>query len=203
MYANSCALHHRQPLGRVLSFHPMNLFFWRRQKEPATPIAEPVPRPSLKPGQFYCCKCGCPTYYGVHKPFCSAECRFNLTGTANYPADRKRRGKRADERYHFYFHAHGVTHGNRQTAISHCVRGEELQLVREAENPYDTNAIRIRRLNGDELGYVPRDNAAKLAPMMDSGQQVRAEVDWLNSPSEEFQHFGLKVRVGVLKGQGV
>jgi hypothetical protein len=202
MYANSCALHHRHPLGRVLSFRPMNLFFWR-QKGPATTVAKPVQRPPLKPEQFCCRKCGCPTYYDLHKPFCSAECKFNSTGTANYPAGKNPRGKRSDERRHFYFHAHGVTHGDRQIAISHCVRGEQLELVREAENPYDRNAIRIRRLNGDDLGYVPRDNAAKLAPKMDAGQQVRAEVDWLNSPNEEFQHFGLKVRVGVLKDQGV
>src|ERR1700745_3639194 len=138
MYANSCALHHRQPLGRVLSFRPMNLFFWR-QKGPATPVAEPVKRPPLKPGQFYCYSCGGPPYCALQKPFCSAECRFNLTGTANYPAERKPRGKRTDERHHFYFHAHGVTHGDRQAAISRCVRGEQLQLVREAENPFDRN----------------------------------------------------------------
>jgi hypothetical protein len=176
----------------------MNLFFWR-QKAPASAVAEPVQPPSLKPGQFYCCKCGCLTYYERHKPFCSAECRFNLTGTANYPAEKMPRGKRTDERRHFYFHVHGVTQGDRQAAISRCVRGEHLQLVLEAENPYDRNAIRIRRSNGEDLGYVPRDNAAELAPKMDSGQQVRTEVDWLNSPNEDFPHFGVKVRVGVLK----
>ena len=126
-------------------------------------------------------------------------CRFNLTGTANYQADKKPRGKRKDEQRHFYFHAHGTTQGDRQAAISHCVRGEQLQLVREPEDSYDRNAIRIRRLNGEDLGYVPRSNAAELALKMDAAQQVRAEVDWLNSPTEEFQQFGLKVRVGVLK----
>lgn len=115
--------------------------------------------------------------------------------------DNKPRGKRSDERRHFYFHAHGITHGDRQAAIRHCVRGEQLQLVREAENPYDRNAIRIRRLNGEDLGYVPKTNAAELAPKVDAGQQVRAEVDWLNSPTEDFQQFGLKVRVGLLRDQ--
>jgi hypothetical protein len=180
----------------------MNLFFWR-PKGSASPVAEPVQRPPLKPGQFYCCKCGCPTYYELHKPFCSAECKFNLTGTANYPVDRKPRGKRGDEQRHFYFHAHGITQGNRQAVISRCVRGEQLQLVREPDNPHDKNAIRIRRLNGDDLGYVPRNNAAELAPKVDAEQQVRAEVDWLNSPAEDFQRFGLKVRVGVLKDQEI
>lgn len=180
----------------------MNLFFWR-QKEYANSVAEPAKRPPLKTGQFYCCKCGCPTNCELHKPFCSAECKFNLTGTANYPADKRQRGKRSDEQRHFYFHAHGTTYGDRQAVIRRCVRGEQLQLVREPENPYDRNAIRICRLNGEDLGYVPRDNTAELALKMDAGQQIRAEVDWLNSPTEEFQRFGLKVRVGVLKDQGV
>jgi hypothetical protein len=176
----------------------MNLFFWR-QKGPARSVAEPVDQPPLKPGQFYCCKCGCPTHYALHKPFCSAECEFNLTGTANYPMGKEPRGGRSEERRHFYFHAHGTTYGDRQAVIRRCVRGEQLQLVREPENPYDRNAIRIRRLNDEDLGYVPRSDAAELAPKMDAGRQVRAEVDWLNSPAEDFQRFGLKVRVGVLK----
>ncbi len=184
-------------LGMVLSFRRMNLFFGK-QKGTASSVAEPAQRPPLKPGQFYCCKCGCPTYYELHKPFCSAECRFNLTGTANYPEDKKSRGKRRDEQHHFYFHVHGTTQGDRQAAISRCVRREQLQFVREPENPYDKNAVRIRRLNGEDLGYVPRNNAAELAPKMDAGQQIRAEVDWLNAPAEDFHSFGLKVRVGLL-----
>lgn len=159
-------------------------------------------RQELKPGQFYCEKCGRPTYFDLHKPFCSAECRFNLTGTANYPLDREPRGKRRDEQSHFYFHAHGILYGNRQAAISRCTRGESLELVREPENPYDKNAIRIRRLNGEDIGYVPRDEAPELASTIDAGQGVRAEVDWLNSPTEACGQFGLKVRVGVLKRQG-
>ncbi len=193
-----CALRHSQQLAEVLCSRTMSILFWRR-KEPASPVAERVQGPPLKPGQFYCRKCGCPTYYELHKPFCSAECKFDLTGTANYPADQKPRGNRSDERCHFYFHAHGITHGDRQAVISRCVRGEHLQLVREPENPHDKNAIRIRRLNGEDLGYVPRNDAVELALKMDAGQQIRAEVDWLNSPTEDFQQFGLKVRVGVLK----
>lgn len=176
----------------------MNFFFWR-SKEPTVLSEKPAERSPLEPGQFYCEKCGRVTYFAVHKPFCSAECKFNLTGTANYPVDRKPRGKRRDEKKHFYFHAHGIMHGNRQDAISRCVRGESLQLIREPQNPCDKNAIRILRASGEDVGYVPRDDAADLAPKMDQGQSVRAEVDWLSSRDGDFRHFGLKVRVGLLK----
>lgn len=54
-------------------------------------------------------------------------------------------------------------------------------------------------MNGEDVGYVPRNDAAELAPQMDAGKQVRAEVDWLNAPSDDIQRFGLKVRVGLLK----
>jgi len=172
-------------------------FKWLKRDLPALP--QVLERPPLKAGQFYCEKCGRPTYYEVHKPFCSAECRFNLTGTANYPVDKKPRGRRKDEQRHFYFHAHGVMHGSRQRAIKQCARGEQLCLIREPENPFDKNAIRIRRLNGGDVGYVPKEHAAELAPRIDAGEQVRAEVDWLNSPSQYIEHFGLKVRVGILK----
>ncbi len=106
-------------------------------------------------------------YFELHKPFCSAECKFNLTGQPNYPVVRlPKRGRRSDERKHFYFHAHGVTYGNRQAAISCCTRGEQIQLVREPQNPYDKYAIRICRLSSQVLGYVPRECAAELAPKM-------------------------------------
>lgn len=181
------------------SLRRMPLPFWRRNK-PKVAFTVAEDRPPLKIGQFYCEKCGRATYFDLHRPFCSAECKFNLTGTANYLGDPKPRGRRRDEQKHFYFHVHGVMHGNRQSVVSCCVRGEDICLIREPTNPFDRYAIRVLRLNGDDLGYVPRDIAAELAPMMDAGQQVRAEVDWLNSPTPEPRHYGLKVRVGLLKG---
>jgi len=107
-----CELGQRQQLGNGAKLPPNgSLLGKQKQKGNASSVTEPTRRPPLKPGQFHFCKCGCPTYYELHKPFCSAECRFNLTGTANYPADKKPRGKRKDEQRHFYFHAHGNTQG--------------------------------------------------------------------------------------------
>lgn len=53
--------------------------------------------------------------------------------------------------------------------------GERLQLVREADNPYDANAVRVE-WRGVKLGYVPqRDNAA-VARQMDRGTALEARV---------------------------
>ncbi|KAI0779816.1 SNF2 family N-terminal domain-containing protein [Fomes fomentarius] len=48
--------------------------------------------------------------------------------------------------------------------------GEEVMLEREPQNQYDRNAIRVKNISGSQVGHVPRNAAAKLAPLIDSGQ---------------------------------
>lgn len=47
------------------------------------------------------------------------------------------------------------------------------RLVREPNNTHDPNAIRVE-LAGLFLGYIPRDIAEKLAPLMDGGRSFLA-----------------------------
>ncbi|CAL1707747.1 unnamed protein product [Somion occarium] len=47
--------------------------------------------------------------------------------------------------------------------------GEEVRLVREPHNKYDRNAIKVENIGGTQVGHVPRNVAAKLAPLMDQG----------------------------------
>lgn len=68
------------------------------------------------------------------------------------------------------FRHHDAAQTWRQLAV-----GERLQLVREADNPYDPNAVRVQ-WRGMMLGYVPqRDNAA-VARQMDRGTALEARV---------------------------
>jgi len=121
-----------------------------------------------------------------------------------------KRGKRPDEQRHFYIHVRGAKYNNRQAAIQSCVCGEQVQLIREPNNPHDSSAILICRLSGQELGYMPHEVSFDLALAIDAGQKVRAEVDWINQPDEEQRRngggkfgakygFGTKIRVGLLK----
>ncbi|KAK6380459.1 hypothetical protein LTS17_005649 [Exophiala oligosperma] len=48
--------------------------------------------------------------------------------------------------------------------------GEYVKVKREPGNPYDSNAIRIDNVLRDQIGHINRQVAAKLAPLMDSGQ---------------------------------
>jgi hypothetical protein len=53
--------------------------------------------------------------------------------------------------------------------------GEPLELLREPDNPYDRNAVRVE-WQGHKLGYVPRRRNAALAWAMDAGQDFSARI---------------------------
>ena len=56
--------------------------------------------------------------------------------------------------------------------------GDALELVREPDNPYDRNAVRVD-WRGRKLGYVPRAENAALAWAMDRGENLHARVSRL------------------------
>jgi SWI/SNF-related matrix-associated actin-dependent regulator of chromatin subfamily A3 len=47
--------------------------------------------------------------------------------------------------------------------------GEHVLIRREPGNQYDSNAIRVDSVQRDQIGHIPRQIAAKLAPFLDSG----------------------------------
>jgi hypothetical protein len=53
--------------------------------------------------------------------------------------------------------------------------GDRLELVREPDNPYDANALRVD-WRGRKLGYVPRRDNAAVARQMDRGTALEARV---------------------------
>jgi len=76
----------------------------------------------------------------------------------------------------------GVTFGNRQAALKKLEQYNtgmiNVSLQREAGNTYDANAIKVNVTVGTgsqyQLGYVPKDLAAVLAPLMDKGIELIA-----------------------------
>ncbi|KAG1816100.1 SNF2 family N-terminal domain-containing protein, partial [Suillus subaureus] len=46
---------------------------------------------------------------------------------------------------------------------------EEVRLVREPQNKFDRNAIEVKNIGGTKVGHVPKQTAAKLAPLLDRG----------------------------------
>ena len=54
--------------------------------------------------------------------------------------------------------------------------GRALTLRRDAGNVHDANAIAVATRDGAQLGFVPRELAAELAPELDAGRQWSAVV---------------------------
>jgi hypothetical protein len=56
---------------------------------------------------------------------------------------------------------------------------DNLTLVRESENSFDANAVRVE-WQGHKLGYVPRAENTALARFMDHGQHMEARITALS-----------------------
>jgi hypothetical protein len=54
--------------------------------------------------------------------------------------------------------------------------GRALHLRRDPSNPHDSNAIAVHAVGGEQVGWVPREVAAELAPELDAGRPWSAAV---------------------------
>jgi hypothetical protein len=54
--------------------------------------------------------------------------------------------------------------------------GRALELRRDAANPHDANAIAVHAPGGEQVGWVPREVAAEIAPALDAGDAWSAVV---------------------------
>jgi hypothetical protein len=75
---------------------------------------------------------------------------------------------------HFHTKIVGVTHQNsdgtdRQNVIRRCGLFENLALDHEEHNPHDSNAVRVCRINGQQLGYLNSGLAAEIVEKSESG----------------------------------
>ena len=75
----------------------------------------------------------------------------------------------------YEFRLAGVTVGDAQKNIKKfgCKDIGSFELVREPDNPHDLNAIRVE-IVGFYLGYIPKEKAKELAPLMDEGKRLFA-----------------------------
>ena len=63
----------------------------------------------------------------------------------------------------------GVSFEGRQQVVERLAAGDLLRLVRQPENPFDTNAIALFDLTGAQVGFFNKKLAAALAPEIDGG----------------------------------
>lgn len=80
----------------------------------------------------------------------------------------------------FDIHVAGVTFDNengtsRQVIIRLCKVGDPL-ILKHVPVDQDANAVQVLRENGDQVGYLPREIATEIAPILDRGESVDAKI---------------------------
>ena len=79
----------------------------------------------------------------------------------------------------------GFRHAEAEGVWQDLMPGDELALVREPDNAFDANAVRVE-WRGRKLGYVPRRDNAALAWALDRGESLRARISrvaWHPNPA--------------------
>lgn len=90
----------------------------------------------------------------------------------------------------------GVSFGDCQKNIKQfgCADIGTYALVREPENPHDSNAVRVSLFGFIDMGFLPRGVAQVLAPLMDAGRTFLAEFVSRNECRSD-QWVGLTIRI--------
>jgi hypothetical protein len=88
--------------------------------------------------------------------------------------------------------AAGLRHHDAKAVWAQMKPGDEVMLVREADNPHDPNAVRVD-WNGRVLGYLPRGDNASVARQLDRGNPLRARIARLG----KYRNHRLKLEIDV------
>lgn len=100
---------------------------------------------------------------------------------ADEPKRKPKRPISADCPQSFCTRVAGVTFNGRQRIIERCAEQEPLLLVRDPKNKYDKGAVKVMRLNGEQLGFVHRSasrygDPTGLASQINSGNRYPCRI---------------------------
>jgi hypothetical protein len=116
-----------------------------------------------------------------------------------------RREDKGPDDHQFYSKIAGVTRKNsdgtsRQALLAKCEEGEVLRLVREPDNPHDSNAVKVLTVAGEQLGYITATAAETVAREMDRGHQVRALITDLTGGTADEPTRGCNIELTISEG---
>ena|ERR1035441_9177923 len=102
----------------------------------------------------------------------------------------------------FFTKVAGVTFEGRQRIVARCSEGERLTLLRDPNNPHDSGAIKVMRLNGEQLGFLSADvsrggNSSGLAYRMDRGDMYQCRISSLTGGGRK----NLGVNIEITEGE--
>lgn len=75
-------------------------------------------------------------------------------------------------------------------------KDQSLSLVREPDNSFDTDAVRID-WRGHKLGYLPRVENIAVAQMLDRGERLRARIAQLQASGDPWERVKVVVELVV------
>lgn len=95
----------------------------------------------------------------------------------------------------------GVTYNNDkgvpiQSVLPQIQSGAFIELMRERENPFDSNAIKVL-WNEERIGYIPTDIAATIAPLMDKGAKIVGRVEEITG--DNASSYGCNISILVIE----
>lgn len=76
---------------------------------------------------------------------------------------------------------------SRQAEIARCIVLERVKLIREPDNPYDANCVRVVSPRGVQIGNVSRRVAAWMAERLDRGGRLIARIHAINSGPKQMR----------------
>lgn len=79
-----------------------------------------------------------------------------------------------------------------KSPLDELVVGELLTLVREKENPFDANAVRIVNGKKEKLGYIPEKDNSLVVRLMEAGKEMKAKVQRIDT-KKDFRTFAITV----------
>lgn len=86
----------------------------------------------------------------------------------------------------------GFQYHNGEALWDQLIAGNQLELMREPENPFDANAIRID-WNGYKLGYIPRIQNQATARLLDEGTLLEARISGLEKHHNPWNRMEVEV----------
>ena len=80
-----------------------------------------------------------------------------------------------------------------QDVFKRLEKNDPLLLEREADNKYDSNAIKVLTIDGEKLGYIPKRDNDIFCRLMDSGKILHAIV--YSCYEDDYCHWHVSIKI--------
>lgn len=93
----------------------------------------------------------------------------------------------------------GVTQGRRQSLLAELTDFDDIDLIRERNNPYDPNAIAVRNSDGRKLGYVRAELAEEISDVLDENPNAFLTGSILEvTGGKDGESFGCNIEIAII-----